>query len=75
MQTAERANKSVIVTSSYFTEEDRKFAEEQKILIDLIDIDNLIKLIKRVLKKSKVTRCIKRKGKNEKILCKKTRVA
>ena len=45
VQTAERANKAIIVTSSYFTEDAQRFAEQQKTLIDLFDIDDLIKLM------------------------------
>ena len=35
VQTAERANKAIIVTSSYFTEDAQRFAEQQKTMIDL----------------------------------------
>lgn len=42
VQTAERANKAIIVTSSYFTEDAQRF---EKTLIDLFDIDDLIKLM------------------------------
>ncbi len=45
MQTAERANKSIIVTSSYFSEDAQKFANQQNTLIDLFNIDDLIKLM------------------------------
>ena len=45
VQTAERANKAIIVTSSYFTEDAQRFAEQQKTLIDLFDIDDLIELM------------------------------
>ena len=45
VQTAERANKAIIVTSSYFTEDAQRFAEQQKTLIDLFDIDDLIRLM------------------------------
>ena len=40
-----RANKAIIVTSSYFTEDAQRFAEQQKTLIDLFDIDDLIRLM------------------------------
>ena len=45
VQTAERANKAIIVTSSCFTEDAQRFAEQQKTLIDLFDIDDLIRLM------------------------------
>ena len=45
VQTAERANKSIIVTSSYFSEDAQKFANQQNTLIDLFNIDDLIKLM------------------------------
>ena len=45
VQTAERANKSIIVTSSYFTGDAQRFAEQQNTLIDLFDIDDLIRLM------------------------------
>ncbi len=35
----------IIVTSSYFTEDAQRFAEQQKTLIDLFDIDDLIRLM------------------------------
>lgn len=45
VQTAERANKSIIVASSYFSEDAQKFANQQNTLIDLFNIDDLIKLM------------------------------
>ena len=45
VQTAERANKSIIVTSSYFTGDAQRLAEQQNTLIDLFDIDDLIRLM------------------------------
>lgn len=45
VQTAEQANKSVIVTSSKFTRDARKFAEERKELMTLWDIDDLLELV------------------------------
>lgn len=45
VQMAEQANKSIIVTSSYFSEDAQKFADERNKLIDLFDIDDLIKLM------------------------------
>lgn len=45
VQSAEQANKSVIVTSSRFTRDARKFAEDQKELMTLWDIDDLLVLI------------------------------
>lgn len=45
VQSAEQANKSVIVTSSKFTRDARKFAEDQKELMTLWDIDDLLALI------------------------------
>ena len=47
VQSAEQANKSVIVTSSKFTRDARKFAEEQKQLMTLWDIDDLLALIEK----------------------------
>lgn len=45
VRSAEQANKSVIVTSSKFTRDARKFAEAQKELMTLWDIDDLLALI------------------------------
>ena len=45
VQVATQANQSVIVTSSKFTKDTRKFAEERKNLMTLWDIDDLLKLI------------------------------
>lgn len=45
VQMATQANQSVIVTSSKFTRDARKFAEERKSLMALWDIDDLLKLI------------------------------
>lgn len=45
VQVANQANQSVIVTSSKFTRDARKFAEERKSLMALWDIDDLLKLI------------------------------
>ena len=45
VQMATQANQSVIVTSSKFTRDARKFAEEQKNLMALLDIDDLLKFI------------------------------
>lgn len=45
VQMAEQANQSVIVTSSKFTRDARKFAEERKNLMALLDIDDLIKFM------------------------------
>lgn len=45
VQMAEQANQSVIVTSSKFTRDARKFAEERKNLMALLDIDDLINFI------------------------------
>ncbi len=47
VQIAEQANQSVIVTSSKFTKDARKFASERKDLMRLIDIDDLLNLIYR----------------------------
>lgn len=43
VHTSEKANKSVIVTTSRFTKDAIDFARKQKTLIELIDIDDLIK--------------------------------
>lgn len=45
VQVATQANQSVIVTSSKFTRDARQFAEEQKNLMALWDIDDLLKLV------------------------------
>lgn len=45
VQIATQANQSVIVTSSKFTRDARKFAEQQKNLMHLLDIDDLLRLI------------------------------
>lgn len=45
VQTVTQANQSVIVTSSKFTRDARKFAEERKNLMALWDIDDLLKLV------------------------------
>lgn len=45
VQTAEQANQSIVVTSSKFTKDARKFAEERKNLMTLWDIDDLLNLI------------------------------
>lgn len=45
VQMAMQANQSVIVTSSKFTRDAHKFAEEQKNLMTLWDIDDLLKLV------------------------------
>lgn len=45
VQTAMQANQSIVVTSSKFTRDARKFAEERKTLMALWDIDDLINLI------------------------------
>lgn len=45
VQTAMQANQSIVVTSSKFTKDARKFAEERKTLVALWDIDDLVKFI------------------------------
>lgn len=45
VQTAMQANQSIVVTSSKFTKDARKFAEDRKNLMALWDIDDLLKLI------------------------------
>ena len=47
VQTAMQANQSIVVTSSKFTKDARKFAEERKTLMALWDIDDLIELIEK----------------------------
>lgn len=42
---AEQANQSVVVTSSKFTKDARKFAKERKNLMTLWDIDDLLELV------------------------------
>lgn len=44
-QTADRVGKSVVVTSSTFSRDARRFAEEQNHMIDLLDYDDLIRMI------------------------------
>lgn len=45
VQMATQANQSVVVTSSKFTRDARKFAEERETLMTLWDIDDLLELI------------------------------
>lgn len=45
VQTADQVNQSVVVTSSRFSPDARKFVEERKDLMHLIDIDDLVKLM------------------------------
>lgn len=45
VQTAMQANQSIVVTSSRFTKDARKFAKERETLMALWDIDDLLKLI------------------------------
>ena len=45
VQVATQANQSVVVTSSKFTRDARKFAEDRKNLMTLWDIDDLLKLV------------------------------
>lgn len=45
VQTAMQANQSVIVTSSKFTKDAKKFAEDRKNLMALWDVDDLLKLV------------------------------
>lgn len=45
VQAAEQVNKSIIVTSSKFTRDARKFAEAQKEMMTLWDMDDLLELI------------------------------
>lgn len=44
-QTADRVGKSVVVTSSTFSRDARRFAEEQNHMIDLLDYNDLIQMI------------------------------
>ena len=44
-QTDKKANKSILVTSSFFTRDAKKYAEEHNTLITLIDIENLMEMI------------------------------
>lgn len=46
VQADRRVNKAVLVTSSTFTRDARKFAENQESLISLIDINGLIKMMR-----------------------------
>ena len=43
VQTSSKVNKSIVVTSSRFTKDARKFAEEQETLMTLWDIDDLLR--------------------------------
>lgn len=45
VQTANQVNKSVIVTSSKFTRDARKFADERQHMMTLWDIDDLLRLV------------------------------
>lgn len=45
VQIATQANKSVVVTSSKFSQDARQFAEERKELMTLWDMDDLLKLV------------------------------
>lgn len=45
VQSSEQANKSIIVTSTRFTKDARKFAEKQSNMMTLWDMDDLLKLI------------------------------
>lgn len=45
VHTDQKANKSVIVTTSRYTTDARKFAENQNHLITLMDIDDLLKML------------------------------
>lgn len=47
VQTDDKINKAVLVTTSRFTSGARRFAEKQKTLIDLYDVDELHELLKR----------------------------
>ena len=44
-QTADRVGKSVVVTSSTFSRDARHFAEEQNHMIDLLDYNDLIRMV------------------------------
>ena len=46
VQTAMQANQSVVVTSTKFTRDARKFAESRKTMMQLWDIDDLLKYMK-----------------------------
>lgn len=52
VQTDDKINKAVLVTTSRFTSGARRFAEKQKTLIDLYDIDELHELLKRSAERS-----------------------
>lgn len=47
VQTADKVNKACLVTSSYFTHDAVNFANEQNVMIDLVDGDALHNMIVR----------------------------
>ena len=47
VQTSDRINKACLVTSSLFTQEAREYAEEQNVMIDLIDGEELYRMIRK----------------------------
>lgn len=54
VQTADRINKACLVTSSYFTRDAIEFAENQNVMIDLVDGDALHDMIVRSAEKYEV---------------------
>ena len=48
VQSDRKANKAILVTSSLFTKDAREFAERQKYLISLIDINTLLDMMRNV---------------------------
>ena len=49
VQSDMRANKAILVTSSLFTKDAREFAERQNYLISLVDIDDLLNMMRDTL--------------------------
>ncbi|WP_091689106.1 restriction endonuclease [Anaerocolumna aminovalerica] len=45
VQSDRKANKAVLVTSSSFTKDARKFAERQQHLISLVDFNDLLQMM------------------------------
>lgn len=45
VQTDGKVNKAILVTTSLFTKDARKFAERHEYLISLVDINDLLKMI------------------------------
>lgn len=51
VQTDDRINKSILVTTAHFSSDAKKFAEKQNTLVDLMDIDELHVMLQKSAKK------------------------